>query len=663
MKHGRLFYMAPTIWILSAALLIVSGITWFYEPTLAYGELAAALLLVAAAIVRMARQQRDIERYMRRVLRHITQGDEQALSLAPLPVAVVLDDGKILWHNALFEMNVLDNHPRIGESAQCILPNTEVKSLYMTSSLETDINNHHYRVFVSPLAVRGKEMFVLYYLDITTLHRTALEFEATRPIVLLIHIDNLDELVQRMRESERARLAGLVENALEDWIGQTTGILRKYDDDRFIAVVERRYLQRMIDSRFDILDRVRAIPLENQSQITLAIGVGEGEHFSQAEKSARQAIEMALGRGGDQAAVKTRNGFDFYGGLSKGVEKRTKVRTRVMASALQDLILASENVLVMGHRYSDLDSVGSGATMACVARSLGKPAHLVVSRKTTLAEELFVRFEKAGKGDIFVEPEAALSLIRPKTLLIITDTQSPYLIESPIVHERTKTVVIIDHHRKTVDHIDNAVLFYHESVASSACEMVSELVQYLDIPEISALEAEALLSGIMLDTRNFVLKAGVRTFEAAAFLKKQGADTVSVKKIFSGSMELYQKKADIMSTVTFYKHTAIAFASQSDDSAELRIACSQAADELLTLKDTVAAFALFVNGGNVNISARSYGEFNVQLVMEHLGGGGHLTMAGAQLKSVTMEQAINALHKAIDRYISENSTNTGGTTV
>lgn len=652
MKHGRLFFIAPTVWLLCASLLIVCGITWLFEPTVAYIELAVTAVLIVGILLHFLRQQRDIDRYMRRVLRFISETDEHSLSSSPLPIVVITEDGQIFWHNSHFEMQVANDHSMIGKEARAILTETDLHTLYQSSSLETDVGGHHFRVYVSPLSVRGRNMFVLYFLDITELHETSLEFAASRPIAMMIQIDNLDELMLKLRDSERARIESKVENALEDWFGQTTAILRKIDDDRFFVVVEKRFLSSMIDARFDILDRVKAIPLENKTPITLSIGVGEGADFRSAENDAKLALDMALGRGGDQVALRTKNGFEFYGGQTKDVEKRTKVRTRVMASALQDLILAADNVLVMGHRFSDLDCIGSAVTLAAVCRTLDKPAYVVAARATTLAEELFVRYENAGKGDLFVEPTEALMMIRPKTLLIITDTQVPQMLESLPVYERAETVAIIDHHRKATVHCDKAVLFYHESYASSACEMVSELVQYLDVPEIAPLEAEALLSGIMLDTRNFVLKSGVRTFEAAAYLRKQGADTVSVKKIFAGSSDLYRQKNDIVSSVSFYRDTAIACAAQGNG-ADLRIACSQAADEMMTIKGTKAAFTLFADAGCVNISARSYGEINVQLIMEQLGGGGHLTMAGAQLKGSSMDDAVARLHEAIDRYYTD----------
>ena len=492
---------------------------------------------------------------------------------------------------------------------------------------------------------------MLYYFENTRLKAIAQEYALSRPVVLTIYIDNLDELSQTSRDSERAQISSRVETVIEDWIGSTTGLMRKYGSGKFIAVVENRHLQQMVDSRFDVLDLVRAVQVGDITGVTLSIGVGQGDTFQQSEELSRQAVEMALGRGGDQAAVKTKNGFDFYGGVSKGVEKRTKVRTRVVASALQELIAGSDHVIVMGHRYSDLDCLGSAVAMAVVARKFGKPAYVAVNRQTTLAPELIERYERNEEGFLFIDAEDALPLLTSRSLLIITDTHNPKMLEYPELYQAAKSVVVIDHHRKMVDHIEGAIIFYHEPYASSASEMVAELTQYFSVQALTRLEAEALMAGIMLDTRSFVMKAGVRTFEAAAYLRKLGADTVEVKRLFSGSMDLYRKKSDIVSRAQIYKQTAIAVAAESGG--EIRVAAAQAADELLSIRGVDASFTLFEDGGGTNISARSLGAFNVQLVMEALGGGGHMTMAGAFLKGTDAEQTLVLLKQAIDEQLRE----------
>ena len=559
--------------------------------------------------------------------------------------------GEILWYSARFRQQVLLGDEAYGAPAERILGDCPPEQLKTKDSLDIRCDGRSYTVMVSPLSVRERQVYVLYYFENTRLKAIAQEYALSRPVVLTIYIDNLDELSQTSRDSERAQISSRVETVIEDWIGSTTGLMRKYGSGKFIAVVENRHLQQMVDSRFDVLDLVRAVQVGDITGVTLSIGVGQGDTFQQSEELSRQAVEMALGRGGDQAAVKTKNGFDFYGGVSKGVEKRTKVRTRVVASALQELIAGSDHVIVMGHRYSDLDCLGSAVAMAVVARKFGKPAYVAVNRQTTLAPELIERYERNEEGSLFIDAEDALPLLTSRSLLIITDTHNPKMLEYPELYQAAKSVVVIDHHRKMVDHIEGAIIFYHEPYASSASEMVAELTQYFSVQALTRLEAEALMAGIMLDTRSFVMKAGVRTFEAAAYLRKLGADTVEVKRLFSGSMDLYRKKSDIVSRAQIYKQTAIAVAAESGG--EIRVAAAQAADELLSIRGVDASFTLFEDGGGTNISARSLGAFNVQLVMEALGGGGHMTMAGAFLKGTDAEQTLVLLKQAIDEQLRE----------
>ncbi len=477
-----------------------------------------------------------------------------------------------------------------GDPVETVDGGAGTKELGKKRFFDMEYRGRCYTVYTSTVRVRDTALYVLYYVDNTHLKEIAEEYALSRPAVMMVYIDNVEEVMQDIRDSERAQITGRVETILEDWVGATSGILRKYGSDRFMVLLEERHLEQMVAGRFDILDRVRSIrPSEDQRDPVHRRGTGET--LRESEAMARQAIEMALGRGGDQAAVKTKNGFDFYGGVSKGVEKRTKVRTRVVASALQELIEGSENVLVMGHRFSDLDCLGSAVAMAAAARSLGRPAYVVTQRDKTLARELLDRYDQAGRGDLFIEPDDGLPLVNRRTLLIITDTHNPDMLEWPPLYQRASTVVVIDHHRKMVNHIENAVIFYHEPYSSSASEMVAELVQYMGAHCISRLEAEALLAGIMLDTRSFVMKAGVRTFEAAAYLRRQGADTVEVKRMFSESAATYRKKADIVSRAEIYRRTAIAY--DEDGGTEVRIAAAQAADELLSIKGSGRRFHPF----------------------------------------------------------------------
>lgn len=651
MKNGRFWNITPLELLLAVALVLSVCSMAFYNQILFYIQLGVAVLLIIYAVWHLGHIRHDIRRYLGRIAGKLNQTDQDALAAFPLPVSVVSANGEVIWYNELFRGEVLDGNEAYGESVGSITDGLTVQNLKDGRRRDIRFGTRRYTVYASPLEIREATLYILYYVDNTALKETAEEYMQSRPAAMVVYIDNIEELMQNIRDSERAQIAGKVETLLEDWIAPTSGILRKYGSDRFLVVLEQRHLQKIIDNKFDILDRVRAIQTPEHASLTLSIGVGQGRNLRESENMARQAMEMALGRGGDQAAVKTQNGFDFYGGLSKGVERRTKVRTRVVASALRELIDASDHVLVMGHRYSDLDCLGSAVALAVAARRMGKMARVVTQRDTTLAEELIERYEAVEQGDLFIEPIDAMPLLTQKTLLIITDTHNPNMVEWGPLYKAVKSVVVIDHHRKMVDFIANAVIFYHEPYSSSSSEMVAELVQYMGESIISRLEAEALLAGIMLDTRSFVMKAGVRTFEAAAYLRRQGADTVEVKRMFSGSMDMYRKKAEIVAQAEIYRGTAIScYATEGHD---VRVAAAQAADELLSIKGVEASFALFSENGTVNISARSLGDFNVQLVMEAVGGGGHLTMAGAQLKDVELIEAKRRLIAAIDAHLED----------
>ncbi len=651
MRRGKFWGITPLMAILLGLLAVSVCVMAPYNRTVFLIELGILAVAAAFTVWQLLRMRYNISRTLSRVSRHLSRTDEDALENSPLPVAVVSADGEILWYSSRFKQQVLTGDEAYGEPAGRILGDCPVEKLKSTESVDVRCDGRSYTVMVSPLSVRDRQVYVLYYFENTRLKAIAREYALSRPVVLTVYIDNLEELSQTSRESERAQISSRVETVLEDWIGSTTGLIRKYGSGRFIAMIENRHLQQMVDSRFDVLDVVRSIQVGDITGVTLSIGVGQGDTFQQSEELSRQAMEMALGRGGDQAAVKTKNGFDFYGGVSKGVEKRTKVRTRVVASALQELIAGSDHVIVMGHRYSDLDCLGSAVAMAVVARKLGKPAYVAANRETTLAPELIERYEQNDQGFLFIDEEDALPLLTSRSLLIITDTHNPKMLEYPELYQAAKSVVVIDHHRKMVDHIEGAIIFYHEPYSSSASEMVAELTQYFSVQALTRLEAEALMAGIMLDTRSFVMKAGVRTFEAAAYLRKLGADTVEVKRLFAGSMDMYRKKSDIVARAQIYRQTAIAVAAESGG--DIRVAAAQAADELLSIRGVDASFTLFEAGGGTNISARSLGNFNVQLVMEALGGGGHMTMAGAFLQGTDEEQALILLKQAIDEQLKE----------
>ncbi len=494
---------------------------------------------------------------------------------------------------------------------------------------------------------------MFYWFDQTRLHELSEEYRLSRPVVSIIVLDNYETIVENVRYADRVNLLGETENLLQTWAGSVNGIFRRLDRDRFLFVFEQRYLGEYMHSRFDILDKVRAVSEESPYPITLSIGVGQGgKTLGDNLELAHQSVDMALGRGGDQAVIKNREGFEFFGGKAKPVEKRTKVRTRIMATALRKLIEQQENILIMGHKYADLDCLGASIGMASACMQMGKPVHIIIDRRANAAQDLLEKFmDNPRYKDVFVDKSVGLDMIEAHTLLIAVDTHRGSYLEAPEVYKNCKNVVVIDHHRKMADFIDNAIIFYHEHYASSASEMVTELLEYMQTEDIALDEAEALFAGISLDTKNYTLRTGVRTFEAAAYLRQKGADPVAVRKYFRVSFEEYRYMLDIIAKSRLYNdHVAVAVWN-SYKTGTAKTLAARAADELLNISGVDASFVLFADEEQVNISARSMGEMNVQVVLEELGGGGHHTMAGAQVRGKRVGDVEEELLGIIEKYL------------
>ncbi len=636
------------ILILSAACVILCVALAMVKPL--YLAFAAGVLFVTALVVWL--NLRWFRRRLSRFLRGINSSSDTAqnsFASLKMPVAV-LSGGTIAWYNDAFRDDVMGGEDVCLLPLAKVIPAIEPGQAQEKSGQNIEYGGQRYTVYGSGVE-SVDSLFVLYFVNNTALRRQAGEYLATRPAVMIIAVDTYDEVLRKMKESDRARVTGDIELTLERFIGGTTGFLRRISASRYIAVVEERHMQELVKGRFSVLDEVRAIG-EEPGTVTLSIGVGRlAQTLREGEAMAVQALDMALGRGGDQAAVKSAEGFAFYGGVSRSVEKRSKVKSRIIAAAIRDLMAQSGSVLIMGHRLSDLDALGSAVGMLRFAKLCGKPAAVVVNERQSLAANLIEEFRRAGFGEDFIDPEEAEKYMDPDTLLIIVDTHVKALLESQALYQAAKTVVVIDHHRKCVGHIDDSVVFYHEPYASSASELVSELLQYIDMPKenrLTALEAQALLAGIMLDTRNYALHTGVRTFEASAFLRRMGAQTQAVKKLFNSSFESYAYKAQLVTDAEIYMGCAVVFSDSVPP--ELNVVVPQAANDLLTINGVEASFVAVDNGTQISLSARSMGDVNVQVIMEKLGGGGHLTMAGAQLRNTTLEEAKRRLLDAIAEY-------------
>ncbi len=637
-------YLGFAPYILLLVITIQSAVFGFYgHMKTCVISLVLAVVSTISLIIYNYNKRNRTARYIKYISSQLESG---SLSAARIDIPLLAIKNKVItWYNSAFKENVLPSTDCMGDRVDLIFP-TQLFNDVHNSGTSLEFRGKWFRFY----SCKCDDGTVLcYFIDTTDTVKYKTKFENGRPIAAYITVDNIDELLRGTRDSDAAQISSSIEKRIEIWSNELNAICRKVNQDRFLLVTDEVGLKYMIDTRFDILDKVKTIDFGEKGKATLSIGVGHGgESFTVCEEYARQALDMALGRGGDQAAVKDSKDFEFFGGTSTTVSKRSKVRTRMVASALSELINTSENVLIMGHRFADFDSFGSCFGLYRTVISMGKTAKIVLNKSKSLCGPLTDYVCNSFSDEqIIVSPEEALSILNKQSLLIITDTHRPSFLESSKVYESATTVAVIDHHRKTVDHIDNAVIFYHEPYASSACEMVTELLQYMSV-RIGRVEAEALMTGIMLDTRNFVLNTGVRTFEASAFLKSCGANTVTVKGMFQNSIDVNRERSSIVTKAEIYEGCAISYTVESGD--HIRISCAQAADDMLGIENVNASFVAFISGNVVNISARSLGKVNVQLIMEELGGGGHLTMAACQLEGISMNDALVKLRSAICRY-------------
>ena len=636
--------------LLAAVVFIV--ITAVFNWKIAVVEFSVLIVLFALRFVYQKTVKEKILFKVKAVEENFDYKTGKAFSSLTVACVVVYEDGEILWFNDTFRDQFSITPKTPAQNLKVLLKRDKLDRVLEGRGFKVRIGNHYYAVYSNEIELENEKNYLLYFFDETELRLTEKEYYETRPSVMLAVIDNADEIYQEFKESACTAILSALEQMVEDWVTSFGGLCRKFSSDRMLILVEERSLQKMIADKFSILDRVRSFTFDGkETDLTLSIGVGKEESFADSNNSARQALDMAQSRGGDQVAIRHEAQYKFYGGVSGGFErKKNKSKARLIAKTISELIVESENVLIMGHRFSDYDAIGSAIGLHAIATHFGKRTHIVIDRETTLSTPMVKQFERAREKEIFVSPERAATLITEETLLFVVDTHKKDFTEAPGLLSKGCKTVVIDHHRKSVDYIENAVVFYHSPTASSASEMVTELAQYLDKkPVLDQPSAQALFAGIMLDTRNFVIRTGVRTFEAAAYLRSRAANTVEAKKLFSNDMDVFRHRNQIIDAAArFEEHFAISVTEAQIPN--LRLITSQAADEMLNIDGIRASFVLFRLGEQMNISARSYGEVNVQLIMEALGGGGHQTMAACQLSGVSAEQALQMLQDTIRQY-------------
>ena len=640
-----------TLEMLAASLAVLCGLLvlllLIQRPT-AWPALLALVVLWGVVVVLFRCQLRKwVARWM---CGGSFEGSKLQFSLEPLSQPAALLSGEtVLWYNAQFRTRLLNGQDALVSRVQKVLPGLDLQQCRRQEGQLLTLADGMWSVHSSTVPGDAESMTLLVLNEETALRKVEAEYKASRPGYLVFLVDGYDDVFGDMLDSERARLLEGINRTLEDMIGRGSGFLRRVASGRYIAVVEERQMEQFANRGYDVLDKIRA--LDPSVNLSLSIGIGRGaKTLREAQDMAVQALDMAQGRGGDQAAEMTPDGFTFYGGVSHGVEKRSKVRSRIVADQLVKLIKEADHVVIMGHRMSDLDAIGSAEGVLRICKICDVPAVIAVRRDATLAGSLIDALCRAGQKDDFIDPKDALPIISKRTLCIVVDTYQVGLVESKDILEKCGKVAVIDHHRKGVGYIENPALVCHEPYSSPASELVTELLQYVgerdDKP--NRVEAEGLLSGIMLDTRDFTLHTGVRTFEAAAALRRYGAETERVRQLFDVTMVEYNAKADLVEKARMYKNCAISVSGEV--APEARVAIAQAANDLLTIQGVDASFVAVQVGTGVNISARSLGAVNVQVIMESLGGGGHQTMAAAQLKHITPEAARARIEGAIDKY-------------
>lgn len=613
-----------------------------YSPPLFYIELALTVLAFSIVIALSLRFQSYIQTTVRGTAEHFTDFDAEYFEKYKFPVAVAGKKGDIIWCNKHFREMLNDGKPAEGDSISAYLPDCFLSEIVNADGTEITLDGKEYTVF----AMETDSSTVVQFIENTEYKQAARAYYANRPAVALISFDNAEDFFTDSDESYSNVLIS-VEANIQSWATDYKGLYKRLGNNRYMVIFRDADIDRMIEQKFPVLKNVRSISA-NRHIATISVGLCRGENLVRdSELSARKALEMALGRGGDQVAIIREGNYEFFGGTAAATEKVSKVRMRVIANAISRAVSDADKVFIMGHRFSDLDCVGAAIGMQCVMeKSFKKYSKIIINKETSMAQVLIDYVNERLDSDIFVSPEAAMKGLTSRTLLIIVDTHLKTSLESAGIYEKCKRVVVIDHHRRAVNYIDNALVFCHEPSASSASEMCCEIISYLDDRALGYTQADALLAGIMLDTKNFVMKTGVRTFEAAAYLRRKGANTLTVKEMFSGSIETYREKVDIVCRSEIYNGCAISTSERTQG--DVRLAAAQAADEMLSLTGVSASFVIFHDKDHINISARSYGRVNVQIIMEKLGGGGHQTMAATQLYHTSMAEAKKQLSAAID---------------
>ena len=654
-KLARL--LQPSFQLYFVCLVLFALISAFFSIPLAVVELAVVLALSVYSRQHSNRCRREIARYLENVTGTVDTATKDTMANSPLPMIIFRPESDdIIWTNDRFLQLTGEREHLFDAKLSALIPGFDSRWLMEGKTecpTEVEYGSRRFLVFGHLVRTGGRSggfLATTYWVDVTEFSLIRERYQATRPVAAVLLLDNYDELMKNLTENQRSALVSEIDSRLDEWVAESGGMLRRYQRERYLFIFDEQYLAKFIENKFDILDAIHQVVNPSGINATLSIGVGkDGETYRELFQFANLSIDMALSRGGDQAVIRNKFTFEFYGGRSKETEKRTKVKSRVMANALSALVSDSSQVFIMGHRSPDNDCIGAAAGVCALCRKNGVPVHIIKEASPPPAQELIDRLAPLPEyQDCFLTAQEALLIADSRSLAVVVDTNRPDQVQAAELLESCNRVAVIDHHRRAATYIEGAALNYHEPYASSASEMVTELLQYIVEPnQILRSEAEALLAGIVLDTKNFTMRTGGRTFEAAAFLRRSGADTAEVKKLYQNDLaDTVAKYALIQNAQLYRDHIALAVSRQPVG----RIIAAQAADELLNIMGIDTSFVIAPEGDKVNLSARSMGDTNVQVILEKLGGGGNAAAAGGQVSGKSVDEVAQELKEAIDQY-------------
>ena len=640
---------------------IFGGLAFMYNVWLGAVEVLLSVLFVIAVVIMVKDKHGNLTNYIEDITFHVDNATKESLVYAPMPVIIIKENGKILWYNKFFNQICGDNELYDTDINE-IIADVDVQKLFSDNELKTesDLFDKHYCLLANTLKTEKKDydssLAVLYLLDIDSYYKIKQKYEDDMPIVAIISIDNYDDVLHNTPEAYRSLLMVEIENRIYNWLSFSESIIKKIERDKYMVLIKKKHLNTLIEDKFSILDKVKEIKCGNKFSPTLSIGIGvkEGTLHS-ADDYATSAMTLALGRGGDQVVIKSFGNVAYYGGKSREHEKTTKVKARVTALAIKELFEHSSNIVVMGHKFPDTDSIGAAIGVGAFARSFGKMANIVYDGSSPQINNILNSIkENIDYEGVIIGKQDAQNYVKQDTLIVVVDTHRPSYTDVPEILNGRKNIILIDHHRRASEFIENTSLVYHEPYASSTCEMVAELLQYVgDELNLSTYEAEALYAGMVMDTKQFTTKTGVRTFEAAAFLKRFGVDVNRVRSYFKNDFGNFVEISKIASSAEIYnKNIAISVYRNEGENFD-RTVPPQAADALLTVNGIEASFVISEMDSVVAVNGRSTGNVNVQVILEKLGGGGHHNIAGVQIPNTTCEDVVQKLKSAIDEYREE----------